>query len=868
MTKACEIAVRGRLLLLHDVNVGNDTLVVGGGNRRTSYGGPSSTTITSNNDSNNTGGGTSSRFNIEVDEVPAIRTTLQTWKRALNVPLRLDVYYEHYDGDRGADGNGSGEGENNIERPPPQRELLERWCIDYVPSSSSGNNMNSCLQNDKSSSISQLRQVCKRIVVLLRSLHCLTRILPAYRLKSLIMTHIASGAGVGGIIGGMNMGGREGWGSIGYSIYVCDYELEPTLPSPSFTRHCIPNVATPYGTLRLSVMHDASLNPNHMVADLAEKRAEWLQLRVGLTTPTIAQPIPIQGQNTVGSAGPHASADESRGRRKYGSCPPAALMGGPSSLGAMGRSPAVSDFIISDYHSPALKPLTAPSPGSVGSRNNRVDDEKRVMSGLSLAMMGEEENSPGVEHQTVEQNTNHHYYNPSSPDEEDEHVEASILPWGSSPATRAAFHHPPPVYADIQHAQSSEMAENSGTHFFHHHGGYGYGYNGSQMQFNSEPPPPPPIASVGSPGSGADGLSISPSPLMSTPPQAMWGKPRQLSRCGRAPPSAIKEHVGNGGDEASEDDIAPPFTNPTSLQPLPSPLDTRNSVTHSALVVANGNVVPNSLGSSPHLQERVDGRSSEVQQQKRASSSSALLPPMTSLDLLQKSPFSASRITNKSTGNDAKVADRGDGDGLMMPFAPGSYRDEMFTSSIPRMISADAKLRTSSIGGGSSSNPLITSFGGGYSSAGGYYSTGPGASGRASGSHTLQIDAEEMPFAVDDDFPSLSGTTSPFSGKGSRSLWGSTKADLLDGASLGGVAEITSSLAVSSLHHRCANEGRRLKLFESTQTLASIRDSGNAEGDDNGNADDDFATFNDQLSDFRSFGASLMVGSLHDSRSE
>jgi hypothetical protein len=33
-------------------------------------------------------------------------------------------------------------------------------------------------------------------------------------------------------------------------------------------------------------------------------------------------------------------------------------------------------------------------------------------------------------------------------------------------------------------------------------------------------------------------------------------------------------------------------------------------------------------------------------------------------------------------------------------------------------------------------------------------------------------------------------------------------------------------------------------------------------------SNNDYATIKDQLSDFRSFGASLMVGSIHDSRSE
>ena len=127
-----------------------------------------------------------------------------TWKRALHAPLRLDIYYEH-DTCFDEGGESSSVGIAAHQQQPPQRELLERWCIDYVPSSTS--NTNSYLlhsspssssstspyssrimtgttvsNNDTKSSISGTSNISQWIVVLLRSLHCMTRMLPASRL--------------------------------------------------------------------------------------------------------------------------------------------------------------------------------------------------------------------------------------------------------------------------------------------------------------------------------------------------------------------------------------------------------------------------------------------------------------------------------------------------------------------------------------------------------------------------------------------------------------------------------------------------------------------------------------------------------------
>jgi hypothetical protein len=352
------------------------------------------------------------------------------------------------------------------------------------------------------------------------------------------------------------------------------------------------------------------------------------------------------------------------------------------------------------------------------------------------------------------------------------------------------------------------------------HSGYGYGYNGAQLA-TTEPEP----QQLGN----GENLSISPSPLISTPPQAMWGKPRM----GEVPSSI-------DAADTEEEEIAKPFTNPTSLQPTPS-----RSASQSA-----SNYVMSSMGSSPANPPSLE-KSSGPHRKRTSSSSSAMLPPVTSLDLLQKSPFATKPAA------DASALERADMDGIAMPFILESYRDEMLTSSIPRMISADSRVRTGSIGGGSSS--LLPAFG--NSISGGYHSSGPYATRLSAGQYThTNIDADEMPFAVDDEFPLIGSASSPFGAK-SKSLWGSVKGGETDGS----MSQIASSLAVSSLHQRCAHEGKpRLKLFESAHSLN--RTSNNADVDDN--SSNDYATTKEQLSDFRSFGASLMVGSTHDSCSE
>jgi hypothetical protein len=293
ITKACEIVVRGRCTTNIDNDNNNHRNYYHGGNQQSGRGGAS----------------VSGRFNIEVNEVSSIRTsqTMQAWKqqvmtaaaaasvaaaqqqRSVNnnnnivVPLRLDVYYEHttpsFD-------PVTAQVTSPDATTTPQRELLERWCFDYSvpPSSSSSTSLQSSPQispyssriittgiaplssstsaysavissssgtsstsTPSSSSSSQLRQLCKRIVVLLRTIHCMTRMLPSHRLRNILLSDNNKDQSSGRMMlttSNPNMYDQEGGdnrldgniGTIGYTIYHLNNEYDDlfALPSPSF----------------------------------------------------------------------------------------------------------------------------------------------------------------------------------------------------------------------------------------------------------------------------------------------------------------------------------------------------------------------------------------------------------------------------------------------------------------------------------------------------------------------------------------------------------------------------------------------------------------------------------------------------------
>jgi hypothetical protein len=160
----------------------------------------------------------SSRFNLHIPEISQVRSILQAWRLTLHVPIRLDVYYQH-EGDR--------------------RELLERWCLEYKPTSTEH-----FIQTEgvvTQDPIVQLRHVCKRIVLWLRTLYCWTRLLPAQALN------------------------KKGVKSpIGFSIYVNSErkdDITDLTQNQGFRWQRQPSsVVSPYGELEWKVIYSSSVS--------------------------------------------------------------------------------------------------------------------------------------------------------------------------------------------------------------------------------------------------------------------------------------------------------------------------------------------------------------------------------------------------------------------------------------------------------------------------------------------------------------------------------------------------------------------------------------------------------------------------------
>jgi len=94
----------------------------------------------------------SGRFNLQIPEQEDLRALMIPWKQSLHLPLQLSIYC----------GN----------------ELLEQWWLSFHP----GYQTNFAEECPHTDPLVQLRHVCKKVVFFLRSLYCLTRLLPCQRL--------------------------------------------------------------------------------------------------------------------------------------------------------------------------------------------------------------------------------------------------------------------------------------------------------------------------------------------------------------------------------------------------------------------------------------------------------------------------------------------------------------------------------------------------------------------------------------------------------------------------------------------------------------------------------------------------------------
>mmetsp|Transcript_6463 Transcript_6463/g.12934 ORF Transcript_6463/g.12934 Transcript_6463/m.12934 type:complete len:786 (-) Transcript_6463:150-2507(-) len=227
----------------------------------------------------------SSRFNLTLPEHASVRQILQKWRRALHLPLRLDVYYQHPN-------------ETTTTETPaadaPQRELLERWCLVYAPPSSEewiqyqqqqqrmGYNKTTT-QAVTLDPIVQLRQVCKKIVVWLRTLYCMARLLPA---TSFLHSKNPN---------------------IGFSLYAISEGTDDDVQLQQQGFLCHPSggmqpsyvVGTPYGVLTWKVL-TAEASVIHRLTGRGQAKQAWHFP----TTTTTSRAIPIQPRDDKNSNHP------------------------------------------------------------------------------------------------------------------------------------------------------------------------------------------------------------------------------------------------------------------------------------------------------------------------------------------------------------------------------------------------------------------------------------------------------------------------------------------------------------------------------------------------------------------------------------
>ncbi|KAF4035567.1 Autophagy-related protein 13 [Phytophthora infestans] len=96
------------------------------------------------------------RFNLDIEEVQAVRDSMTPWKEDVRLPLTIDIFWD----------TGS------------RKVLLERWSVTFTADGESS----SAHLGSTQDVIQQLKEVCKRISVLLRALFSFMRQLPAHRL--------------------------------------------------------------------------------------------------------------------------------------------------------------------------------------------------------------------------------------------------------------------------------------------------------------------------------------------------------------------------------------------------------------------------------------------------------------------------------------------------------------------------------------------------------------------------------------------------------------------------------------------------------------------------------------------------------------
>lgn len=526
------------------------------------------------------------------------RSILQRWKRALHVPLRLDVYYQHADS---------------------TRELLERWCLEYAPKPAHHNQHHlhqNGFVNQAANPIVQLRQVCKQIVIWLRSLYCWSRMLPAQALRRQNTNNSA----------------------IGFSIYVVSEgndDVSGLVSSQGFYSQQQPHsVWTPYGELGWKVFYAPKQTVQRLIPEIPPYATQY-------NTQTTSRPIPMGPRQQQHQASPQDIQPQSYHptreiTHREMEAPERTTMTAHSAPHNTGRMYHRSKSDVSDMQRQAAivasvdghghymqqqqkpdsngaanghaqfaqgpLPSTNPNDKSAPTSSNSTDGNAptKNRSALSLAMMMIGDKKGNEPHTNDGANSS-----------------ASHTTQEAAEKRRAALHHAPPQLAQSPVLKKPPL----GTA-----GEYGYAYNthippirpnnnnNNGLIPNNITPPNQVGASALHPNRASDGAHVSPlfastTPLGSTPPGYLLGGP--------TPPAAMSNLSTLIPPRGA---VTPPFTRPMGFVGEPPSQDP---------LPAQAATMP--IAGHDHQLQNHMTHQTMTNTEPRA--------PLTSLDLLHSSPF-------------------------------------------------------------------------------------------------------------------------------------------------------------------------------------------------------------------------------------
>lgn len=461
---------------------------------------------------------------------------------------------------------------------------------------------------------------------------------------------------------------------------------------------------------------------------------------------------------------------------------------------------------------------------------------KKVLSGLSLALMNEETNQKnGTATQSQPQPQQQHQQQQPQQSDATTGVPGGlgatppsplIQPSGSGDINatlrqRMAFHHPPPSFDDQSIPNSYSISPNTNANGNiptsgppAHVAQYGYGYNNGHHAI-------PPSSNAVNVGFLGPSRNNSPSPMpVNTPPQPMFIGSQALSfgmGGGMQKLSGGGESMGAKSRQGGEEDV--PFRNPTSLQQAPTDDPGISSSGFSSKLA--------SVQASFQMQSLSNHAPSAQVQQVQVQTKDTILPPLNTLDALNSSPFKMSQsMAPDSMGPPLSSSPGGVSMFSSMVMGKGSAAFGHLDDGFPLALTSTSATSSAVIPSRSNSEHI--------SRSGGAFQT------------EKEDDYEDMPFAVDLDYSSHVSVSG--AGPGTATPKTFTKS----GAGDFGMSSHNSmsSQVVTSLAHRCSTAGR-LKLFnnneESMHTNSVALEKSFVE---------------DQLNEFRSFGDSITASGL------